>query len=207
MKYFTAACMFAAAYAGEVLPYVPVYVTLDGQPKTLYIGTPDSYWFTGEGGDKVVIVPNGRAYLVEKDNIDDPHYYFTPNLLGGYVEFDTNLSSSECGCVLAFYSVLMPAKNEDGSYRLGDKSQYYCDANEVGGAFCPEYDVLEANQRAFQTTAHTCDEPNENGHYSNCDRAGAGYQNSSEQLDASEWCPSDDCTINTLKDIHIKHEW
>ena len=103
MKYFTAACLLVSAHAGKVLPYVPVNVTLDGQPKTLYIGTPDSYWFTGVGGDEVVIVPSGRAYLVEKDNINDPLNYFMPNLLGGYIEFDTNLSNSECGCVLALY--------------------------------------------------------------------------------------------------------
>jgi len=109
------------ASAGEVLPYLPVSVTVDGQPRTLYIGTPDSYWFTGGGGDEVVIPQNGRAYLVEQDNIEDPGNYFTPNLLGGYMEFDTNLKNSECGCVLAMYMVSMPARNPDGSYNSGEK--------------------------------------------------------------------------------------
>ena len=141
MKSFIGALVARVALAGEVLPYVEVNVTVDGEPRTLYIGTPDSYWFTGGGGDEVVIPPNGRAYLVEKDNIDDPNNYFKPNLLGGYMEFDTTLANSECGCVLAMYMVSMPAHNEDGSYREGEKAQYYCDANFVGGAFCPEYDI------------------------------------------------------------------
>ena len=119
--FFASSLLSVSAVAKLVLPYVSLDVTYDGEPKTLYIGTPDSYWFTGGGGDEVVIVPNGRAYLVEKDNIDDPHNYFAPNLLGGYMEFDTNLQYNECGCVAALYMVSMPARNEDGSYREGDK--------------------------------------------------------------------------------------
>lgn len=61
------------------------------------------------------------------------------------MEFDTNLAHSECGCVLAMYMVSMPARNSDGSYNSGEKGQYYCDANEVGGTFCPEYDIIETN--------------------------------------------------------------
>jgi hypothetical protein len=174
MKGFIAG-LLAVAYAGEVRDYVPVDVTLDGEPLTLYIGTPDSDWFTGVGGDGVTIPQNGRAYLVSEVNIDDPMNYFMPNLLGGWMSFDFNLSSSECGCVAALYTVAMPAKNADGSYRDGEKGQYYCDANQVGGAWCPEFDVFEANLRAVQTTNHNCDTPNENGYYASCDTSGSGY--------------------------------
>lgn len=34
----------------------------------------------------------------------NPHY-FLPNLLGGSVEYDVDLSQHECGCIAAFYLV------------------------------------------------------------------------------------------------------
>jgi len=43
----------------------------------------------------------------------------------------------------------MPGRFPDGSYNPAEKSQYYCDANAVGGNYCPEFDLMEANQKAF----------------------------------------------------------
>jgi len=70
----------------------------------------------------------------------------------------------------------MPAKNSDGSFRQGTgdwgDGMYYCDANEIGGAFCPEFDIMEANIHAYKAVSHHCDAP-VNGHYTNCDRHGS----------------------------------
>ena len=46
------------------------------------------------------------------------------------------------------------------------------DANEIGGAFCPEFDIMEANIHAYRAVNHHCDAP-VNGHYTNCDRHGS----------------------------------
>ena len=101
-------------------------------------------------------------YLSTSSTID-PNAYFKPNLLGGSIEFDVDLSNSKCGCLTALYMIVMP-----DSANYGDPFQY-CDAASVGDHMCPEFDMMEANKYAFRTTAHKCD--NWSG-YSNCDRNG-----------------------------------
>lgn len=179
---------------------------MDGVSQKLYIATPDPWWFTGGGGDAFVLPPNGRAYLSVSDHTD-PDGYFRPNLLGGSVEFDVDMHEDDCGCVAAFYTVGMPGHNADGSLFEGDKGQYYCDANAVGGNFCPEFDIMEANLRAFQVTPHPCDEPTAEGYYGNCDRSGACYRNSVEKLPESAFGPGPDYTINSLEVFHVKIEF
>jgi hypothetical protein len=75
----------------------------------------------------------------------DPNQFYKPKLLGGSVEFDVLMDDSNCGCVQAFHTVLQPGKNEDGSFRPNEDNSYYCDANKVGGNFCPEFDIMEGN--------------------------------------------------------------
>ena len=55
----------------------------------------------------------------------------------------------------------------------GAGGDYYCDANAVGGTYCPEMDVSEANKYAMASTAHTChyDPPH---YYDTCDGGGCG---------------------------------
>lgn len=107
---------------------------------------------------------NNRMYLANSDSLD-PNDYFKVNLLGGSMEFDVDLSDSGCGCVAALYTILMPAKdNNSDPFK-------YCDANQVGGHWCPEFDIMEANKHAFHVTGHKCDAP-QNGIYYNCDRGG-----------------------------------
>ena len=152
MRSFITALLASVGLASEtrnlVRDFVPMNVTVDGQPTTLYIATPDSDWCTGGGGDKFVIPTGGRAYL-SLEKATNPETYFKPKLLGGFVEFDADISQSACGCVAAFYTVSMPGRFPDGSYNPAEKSQYYCDANAVGGNYCPEFDLMEANQKAF----------------------------------------------------------
>merc|ERR1712039_943861 len=97
-------------------------------------------------------------------------------LLGQVVSFSVDLSKVGCACNLAFYLVSAPARNTVGAYSTGTckESPYYCDANQVCGQWCPEVDLMEANNRVFQATPHKCDPPDTNGHYSNCDRGGCG---------------------------------
>ena len=145
-----------------------VNVTLDGAPKTLYIASNDGI----SGGSGLGLPAETRGYLSESPQAS-PENFFTPNLLGGSVEYDVDLSNMECGCIAAFYTVSMPAKDYNGNYIGGEDGFYYCDANQVGGTYCPEFDIMEANKFAMQTTPHSCDAPTDKGHYNNCNRSGS----------------------------------
>lgn len=83
---------------------------------------------------------------------------------------------------------------------------YYCDANQVGGVFCPEFDIMEANQYSFHTTAHACDAPNSNGFYGNCDRGGSCTADV-HKLGANDYGPGPNYKIDSLKTIHVKIEF
>ena len=114
---------------------------------------------------------NTRAYL-SNTQMFDKDQYFTPNLLGGSLEYDVDLSQAGCNCNAAVYMIGMPAKNWDGSYRQGwSDGMYYCDAGNVGGAYCPEFDIMEANTFAWRAVNHHCTD-NGNGHYTWCDHNG-----------------------------------
>ena len=145
-----------------------VNVTLDGEAKTLYVVTNDGI----SGGSGLGIPHNTRGYFSETPNAS-PENFFKPNLLGGSVEFDVDLSQMECGCIAAFYTVSMPAKDWNGNYTPGEDGFYYCDANQVGGTYCPEFDIMEANKYAMQVTPHYCDSPTDKGHYNSCNRSGS----------------------------------
>ena len=170
-----------------------VDVTVDTRKKTLYIA--NTPWWQAEGGSNNVKLPhNGRAYLSETPTLS-PESYFKPKLLGGYMEYDVDMSQVTCGCVAALYTVLMPGKQWNGDYNKGEHNMYYCDANQVGGTFCPEFDIMEANQWAFHTTAHACDAPNAGGAYGNCDRGGSC---TAEIHNDSDYGPGNQYKINTL---------
>lgn len=66
-----------------------------------------------------------------------------------------------------------PGLDSSGRPVPSEAGDYYCDANKVGGVYCPEFDTQEANSRAWHTTPHTCDSP-VNGHYNSCDGGGRG---------------------------------
>jgi len=116
-----------------------IQITHDGAAKTLYVASGSS----SSGGNRVTIPYNNRAILSQTPSMD-PNQYYKPNLLGGSVEYDVDLSQSNCGCVAAFYLVGAPGKNSSGNLWNTD-GYYYCDANQVGGNYCPEYDIMEAN--------------------------------------------------------------
>ena len=86
-----------------------INIELDGAMKTYYVAS-DSARSTS--GSDYTVDANGRGYLLETPTLDYSNpQYFRPNLLGGTVEYDVDLSDHECGCIAAFYLVSMPGKD------------------------------------------------------------------------------------------------
>ena len=135
--------------------------------------------------------------------MSDPKY-FKPNLLGGSIEWDVDLSEHECGCIAAFYLVSMPGKDQNGDLWMDTDGYGYCDANQVSGNFCPEFDMMEANKYSFATTPHMCEEPDENGFYHACDGDGHCNQNIYDVLAWDGYGPGEDYKINTERPFHVK---
>eukprot|EP01006_Ploeotia_vitrea_P025922 TRINITY_DN58894_c0_g1_i2.p1 TRINITY_DN58894_c0_g1~~TRINITY_DN58894_c0_g1_i2.p1 ORF type:complete len:213 (-),score=34.99 TRINITY_DN58894_c0_g1_i2:226-864(-) len=94
-------------------------------------------------------------------------------LLGKTVKWTADISQAGCGCNAAFYMTHMPGYKKDGKPDPEKGGDYYCDANDVGGNWCPEMDLQEANQHALKMTPHKCDAP-QNKHFGGCDRSGCG---------------------------------
>jgi len=129
-------------------------------------------------------------------------------LLAGSISFTVDLSRVGCACNLAFYFVSAPARDVDGIPIAGNTTyapgNYYCDANQVGGQWCPEVDVMEANTHAFQATPHKCDPPVGDRHYTHCDRAGCA-QNTRYMNQA--YGPGPSFSINTLQPFKVTTEF
>lgn len=66
---------------------------------------------------------------------------------------------------------------------------------------------MEANQWTYQTTPHSCDAADSNGHYDQCDRSGHCWQNTKNVLDYNAYGPGDNFTINTLEEFHVRIEF
>ena len=58
-------------------------------------------------GDTVSLDSDTRVLLSKSPTVSVDQY-FTPHMLGGYLEYDVDLSGVGCGCMTAFYGVLMP---------------------------------------------------------------------------------------------------
>ena len=158
---------FISVIAGVVMASPSVTIQENGQNKQLYFVGPGA----GGGGNNLAMSHGGRAYLAWSDKVG-PDNFYTPNLRGGSIEFTVDLASAGCSCNAALYLVRMPGKNGDGSPRPSSSNDFYCDGNNVGGSYCPEHDIMEANTYAFQATAHKCGRPNGNGVYNWCDGGG-----------------------------------
>jgi len=83
-----------------------------------------------------------RVYLMESTS----KYLRLPDLRGQTIRFTVDLRQTTCNCNAALYLIEMPSTAVPDSY---------CDAQGAPGQACAEYDLLEANTRAFQATAHT----------------------------------------------------
>ena len=94
----------------------------------------DTYYvaagFSSKGGSDYVIPADARGYISTTSSLDSSNpSYFRPNLLGGSVEWDVDLSDHECGCLATFYLVSMPGKDADGNLWMDTDGWGYCDAN------------------------------------------------------------------------------
>jgi hypothetical protein len=70
----------------------------------------------------------------------------------------------------------------------GKGGDYYCDANDVGGEWCPEIDLLESNTVSSHTTMHECYNKD------SCDKGGYGVRFGQGSHDFG---PSGDYNIDT----------
>ena len=117
------------------------------------------------------------------------------------MEYDADLSGVSCGCISAIYSILMPAAdNNSDPFK-------YCDANKVGGYWCPEFDLMEANRHAFKAIGHKCDDPDTTGVYSNCDRGGKCTLDVLVGLARYAYGAGSDFNIDTTLPFHVKTEF
>lgn len=136
----------------------PVTIMINGKPQTKYVISGD--WArnnTRVSGNSVTLSGGGRVYFGDSssDTLNTTSFYQMP-LLGKRFKFDVDLSQVGCSCNGALYAISMPAYNSNQQPTRGDAGDYYCDANQVGGTYCPEMDILEANKYAMASTAHTC---------------------------------------------------
>lgn len=152
-----------------------IKITVNGQPQTKYVisdeGSRNNIHLNG---NSITLVGGGRAYLGNSpaDTISPNSFYEMP-LLGKRFKFNVDMSKVGCNCNGALYFTTMPAYNSAQQPNPGKDGSYYCDANQVGGTYCPEMDVMEANMWAMASTAHTCNYVPPH-YYSSCDRGGCG---------------------------------
>lgn len=123
-------------------------------------------------GNQIKMRHGTRGYLGQCDSSFQPHTTTSIPLMGKTISAVVDLSSVSCACNVALYLVYMPAINSQGQADPTVSKDYYCDANEVSGIFCPEIDLFEANRDALQVTPHKCNNPDSQGYFSWCDRGG-----------------------------------
>ena len=152
-----------------------ITIMVDGQAQTKYVLSGDwSKEFTRVDGKGITLSGGGRVYLGDSPtNYTNPNSYYNMPLLGRRLTFDVNMNEVGCNCNGALYFITMPGYNSAQQPVPGKNNEYYCDANDVGGVWCPEMDVWEANKYAMASTAHTCDYHAPH-YYSSCDKGGCG---------------------------------
>ena len=169
---------------------------INGQKNNFYVVSQD--WCKDsikvEGGSVTII--NGGNFNIARVERQDfaPDMYEDFKLLGSQLEYTVDMSNVPCSCNAALYFLKMPGYDASQNPAPSAGGNYYCDAMKVGGYYCPDMDVAEANKYATAITAHKCDTP-EGKFYKECDVVGCGknsYENNPKAM-----CPSDDCTINT----------
>lgn len=80
---------------------------------------------------------------------------------------------------------------------------HYCDAAKVGGNYCPEFDIMEANSWAYRATSHSCNARGD-GYFDWCDSDGTCDVDVLIGHPETAYGPGDQYDINTKKEFHIK---
>jgi len=164
-----------------VLALMPLVAQATARTGEITIGGMQDSFVKGHGGKAAgsnLTLKHHSGFSVMKSLREywDPNDFLLFRLLGRTLSFTVDLSNVGCACNVAIYFVKGPARNSKGEPSVGtcSWSPYYCDANQVCGQWCPELDIMEANNRVFSSTPHKCDHPTPSGHYQSCDRTGCG---------------------------------
>jgi hypothetical protein len=154
-------------------------------------------------GDVVTMRWGGevRAFVTLEAMEDmPPGNYYNFTLFNKELSYDTDLSAVGCSCNAALFFTAMPGYSRNGSQAHGSFNPYYCDANDVGGVWCWEYDSMEANKYALHVTPHKCSGPA--GQYiGECDKGGCST--SAVDVNPKSMCPDDTCTIDTRRPFRV----
>merc|ERR1711872_253064 len=173
-------------------------ISVKGVEQDIYVVGPD--WaaeFVTMNSNGFTLHGGGRVYFANKavDDFSDPTAYWQTPLKNMHFAYHLDLSNVGCHCNAAGYFIGMPGPGG------GEGGDYYCDANFVGGQWCPEYDTLESNKHTIAGTLHTCN--GSPGNWWDCDRGGC--QNNAFYVDSNMFCPEDRCTINTNRPFLVPH--
>ena len=146
---------------------------------------------------------NNRMYFTTTDSMGPDNWYM-PNLLGGSLEYDLDISQTGCSCDFAVYLTRMPWRDEQGTPTPHDDKTYYCDSNGINDkAYCPNFDIHESNPFNFMARAKSCSRPNRFEHYTACNETGQCTRTTYDQYQ-DQFSPKDDSTINTKQPFHVK---
>ena len=80
----------------------------------------------------------------------------------------------------------------------------YCDANQIGGYWCPEFDIMEANKYGFRSVGHSCDSPDVSGAYPECDRQGKCSIDVHRNDVENDYMPGSTNGIDTNQEFHVR---
>jgi hypothetical protein len=125
---------------------VALDATSTGTEKFITVGGDQKDALTLQYGGADVGGP--RVYLIEGDDVNKNAMIMLKNQ---EFTFDVELSTMRCGFNAALYFVGM-TENQGAA----ENGTNYCDAQAVGGTFCSEMDIMEANTKAQQYTTHAC---------------------------------------------------
>ena len=177
-------------------------IEVDGKPTSVYIVSTASS--TSTSSNPVIIGSDSKSFIMNGGygiqiasaaaTVYSADMFYNFSLLGKEFIYTVNRSAVGCSCNSALYFVSMPAFGQDQNADSGKYGDYYCDANKVGGEYCPEMDVSEANKYTMATTPHKCTS-SQGKHWWWCDGAGCGQN--VHNANPNAMCPGSNCTINT----------